>query len=106
LHIEQAHLEVNYERCNEQQATDNTKPKQAIEEVWIDAQHGTGNHCGDLGLALPVNKIGHSKDACDKSNKETIHVNLSECPHKLPSPNEEEFLRRGADTKTRVELNR
>jgi len=81
-------LEINYERCNEQQATDNTKPKQAIEEVWIDAQHGTGNHCGDFALPLPVNKIGHSKHACDKSGNEIIHVSLSECPHKRPEPNQ------------------
>jgi hypothetical protein len=86
LRIEQAHLEVNYERCNEQQATDNTKPKQAIDEVWIDAQHGTGNHCGDFGLPLPVNKIGHSKDACDKSNKETIHVKLPKMPAQTTEP--------------------
>ena len=77
---------INYEGCNEQQATNNTKPKQAIDEVWIDAQHGTGNHCGDFALPLPINKVGHSKYACDKSNKESIHVKLSECPHKLPRP--------------------
>jgi hypothetical protein len=84
--MEQARLEVNYERCNEQQATDNTKPKQAIDEVGIDAQHGTGNHRGDFGLPLPINKIGQSKYACDKSNKETGHVKLSERPHKLSTP--------------------
>jgi hypothetical protein len=68
------HLKVNCEWCNEQQATDDTLPKQAIDEVWIDAQHDTGHHWGDFGLPLPVNKISHPENACDKSNNETIHV--------------------------------
>jgi hypothetical protein len=63
--LEQVTLVVDYKRCNEQQATDNTQPKKAIDEVWIDAQHDSGNHCDDFGLPLSINKIGHSKNACD-----------------------------------------
>ena len=71
-----AHLVVDYEGRDEQQDADNTQPKQAIDEVRIDAQHDTGNHRGEFGLPLPVDKIGDSKNARDKSNEEAFHVSF------------------------------
>ena len=71
-----AWLEIDYERSDEQDATDHTEPERSLEEVGIDAQQDAGKHGDQFRLPFSVNEVRHSENACDKSDYETIHLKL------------------------------
>ncbi len=68
-----AGLEINDERCGEQQGADDEKPYQAIDEVWIRTKEDAGDQGYELCLTPAIGDIGNAEGARDDTDQENGH---------------------------------
>jgi hypothetical protein len=67
-------LEINDERRYQQQGADNAKPKNAIDEVWVDTKHEAGDERNKPGLPPPIDDISKPERAGEDADDKTVHV--------------------------------
>ena len=66
-------LEIYDERRSQQQHADDTKPDQAVDEVWIRAEKNASDQRRKFRLTPAIGDVGESKGAGNDADQQRAH---------------------------------